>query len=162
RKWLALATSSPTSYLSSWNATSLEGLQNTTRASLVIGRGRRAAAQFEPILTLQRNRPAAGPRENRDGRFRWAGPLSFSLGGKSGSSFVVRDQEEFEALHEDDPDETDDSGSEDQEFAAVHYVRLYVNQLTDPSGMIINSISMKLVLITAGEFMMGERVGDHE
>jgi hypothetical protein len=68
---------------------------------------------------------------------------------------------------EDDHDEEDEdttsnegSGGEQLEFGIVHYVRLTVSQLVDPTGTVVNSIGMKLVPIPAGEFMMGGREGE--
>jgi formylglycine-generating enzyme required for sulfatase activity len=51
-------------------------------------------------------------------------------------------------------------GVSTNDLAMAHYVRLEVDHLLDPSGTIVNSIGMKLVPITAGEFMMGGRDGE--
>jgi formylglycine-generating enzyme required for sulfatase activity len=51
-------------------------------------------------------------------------------------------------------------GVSTHDLAMVHYVRFDPRQLVDPSGTIINSIGMKLVPISAGEFMMGGREGE--
>jgi len=67
------------------------------------------------------------------------------------------EEEDWDEDEDEVEDEADEAGSAESEFAAVHYIRLSIAQLTDPLGTVINSLGMKLVPIAPGEFMMGGR-----